>query len=89
MTVSQLPKRQDRAWLWSLGLSLLLAGLATVWVLQPVPKTIEAHGYATQPDDLGPIADQSTFVVEGVVTRVLPGRWTTPTSGVPPISVER
>lgn len=78
MTVSRMPKRQDRAWLWSLGLSLLLAGLGTVLALQPVPKTIEIHGYTTQPDDLRPIADQSAYVVEGVVTRVLPGQWTTP-----------
>lgn len=78
MTVSHLPNRQDRAWVWSLGLSLLLAGLGTAWALRPVPKTIEAHGYATQPDDLRPIADQSIYVVEGEVTRVLPGQWTTP-----------
>lgn len=83
MTVSQMPKRQDRAWLWSLGLSLLLAGLGTAWALRPVPKTIEAYGYSTQPDDLGPIADQSVYVVEGVVTRVLPGQWTTPDSRRP------
>lgn len=78
MTVSPTTKRQDRAWLWSLGLSLLIAGLGTAWALRPVPKTIEIHGYTTQPDDLTSIADLSAYVIEGEVTRVLPGQWTTP-----------
>jgi hypothetical protein len=78
MTVLQTPKRRDRTWLWSLGLSLLIAGLGTAWVLRPVPKLIEFHAYTTQPDDLSSLADLSTYVVEGEVTRVLPGQWTTP-----------
>jgi hypothetical protein len=77
MTVLQMSKGQSRAWFWSLGLSLLIAGLGTAWALRPA-LTIETHAYTYQPDDLTPIAALSVYVVEGEVTGVLPSQWTTP-----------
>jgi hypothetical protein len=89
MNVVQNPKRKDRAWLWSLALSLLIAGLGTAYAFRtPAPKLIEMHGYTTQPDDLQPVADLSTYVVEGVVKRVLPAQWTTPDKRRP-LSLEK
>jgi hypothetical protein len=64
-------------------LSLLIAGLGTAYAFWPHPVTITQHGYASQPDDLRIVAEDSVYVVEGVVEEVLPATWTT-ADGAPP-----
>jgi len=79
MNVALEPKGKSRAWLWSLALSVIIAGLGTAYAFRtPEPKLIKMHGYTSQPEDLQPVTDLSTYVVEGVVKQVLPAQWTTP-----------
>ncbi|HEX4966754.1 MAG TPA: hypothetical protein VF173_38440 [Thermoanaerobaculia bacterium] len=72
-------KPRRRTWLWSLTLSLLIAGLGTTYAMhRPAAVKVEMKGYTAQPDDLGPVMDISTYVVEGTATKVYTPRWTTP-----------
>jgi hypothetical protein len=65
--------------IWSAALSLLIMLAGTYSVLQSNTYTVvEQHSYTTQPDDLTPIADYSDLIVEGVVEKVHPAKWTTP-----------
>ena len=66
----------------SLGLSLAIVALGSYGVLAQRASLSEtpdrhAHAYGVQPADLGPVAAASDWIVEGVVTEVYPGEWTT------------
>lgn len=72
-------KIRSRDWLWSFVLSLLIVGLGSAYALwRPAPVKVEIQGYTAQPEDLTPVKDLSTYVVEGTVVKVLAPRWTTP-----------
>ena len=74
--------------LTSAGLSLVIVGLGTWWVLaEPlqIDRTTspEATAYGVQPQDLSRISATSDWIVEGVVTEVYPAVWTTPDRNPP------
>jgi len=74
--------RPNRNLALSLTLSLLIAGAGTVFVLHPgdaVSGEIaqEPRAYGIQPQDLSLVASASDIIVEGVVRKVEPVRWTT------------
>jgi hypothetical protein len=68
-------------WMSAILISLII--LATGVYIGSLKKTankttIELSSYEVQPDDLTPLFNASPLVVEGVVKKVLPAKWTTP-----------
>lgn len=75
----------------SLGLALTIALVGGWWVFaQSSQSSPEAgHGsaaYGVQPQNLSRVSNDSSIIVEGVVTEVYPAEWTTPDKN-PPLSL--